>query len=263
MCSLLTLPLGILLCLQCSTASPLNYKDRPYKFVEIVANCLDNEDCVFFYWHMGKTGGTTVYWYFAKVLSESNAHSLCCWENAMQKFEKNMQELCASKFSSYQVRGDDMRMIVESCVKLRPSLSAVVLFTYRDPISTFVSGVNQWCNIGFNTMSAEFKRVCHRCVYASDTREFFEKKVTWSNNLYSSQSYITEMVKSNVQVLLLDVIDLSGFLELQSKRGGFHTTASRMNSGKTNICDYGITSEIIKKLSPSVDVYRNLSLGLY
>lgn len=256
------LPYGIfwILCLQICTASPINYRDRPDVFVEMFVNCVQNENCSFYFWHLSKTGGTTLGYNF-KQLFPNNAPNNCCNGRAVHHFKENVEKYCLSKFSSHEVNGEQMRMIIETCTKLQPSSSAIVMFTFRDPISRFVSWINHLCNRLLIRRSAELQRFCHRCEYAPDTEKEMKELIGRYNDLYLSASSIMGMNVNDVQVLSLDTMDMNNFLETPSLGEGFKISRMRENAGKSDICNFAITSEIIKELSISAEVYRNLTLG--
>jgi len=262
MCSLLNAIfwfLGLSIC----TASPVNYNDRPDDFLEMFVNCVRKENCVFYFWHIAKTGGTTMNFNFENLFRLKIEKNTCCMEGAMWFFEKNVTAHCFSKSSSYEVTGDQMRMIVETCTKLRPSSNAIVMFTYREPVARFVSKINHLCNKRYKTRSAYMQMACDRCAYEPDTKDFFQKLILQQNNLYLAAPHIAKMNFENVQVLLVDTMDLYRFLGTLSLLPGFNAIKMIKNVAYTKRCDFGITSEIIKELSTSVKVYRNLSVGEY
>ena len=77
--------------------------------------------------------------YFAQVFPHNITRNKEYRAVAVQNFLKNAEEYCGFKVLSYQVWGEQMRKIVETCRKLYPRTSSLILFTYRDPISWFVS----------------------------------------------------------------------------------------------------------------------------
>jgi len=246
-------------------ASPLNYRDHPNDFVELFTNCVQNENCSFYYWHIAKTGGSTINVNFQNTFPNNVSENNCCADLAMRKFQENVEAYCRSKFSSYEVNGDQMLEIVETCTKLHPSSSAIVLGTYRDPISRFLSFFNYICNNLFETRPPRMQRVCAVCEYGQDkeTQKVFKHMIRKANYLYLSQRYITKMNLKNVQVLLLDTMDLNRFLESQWLRSKFKVTTMKRNKGEIHRCSLGITYELFQHLTPSLEAYRNLSIGKY
>jgi len=246
--------------LQISIASSVNWIDRPDDFLAMFVSCIRDKHCHFYYWHLTKTGGTTITYNFKRVFPKIFKRNSCCGDIAVRNFKKNVEAYCHSKFSSFEVPGEDMRMIVETCMKINPRSSSIFMFTFREPISRFISWINELCNKK-KKRSVEWQRVCERCTYAPDTKTTLQLKIEQANKQYLSASYFTEMNLKNVQVLTLDTKDLSGFLETPSLQSDFNVTSMLQNPEKKTKCDFGITSSIIRELAPSIGVYRNLTRG--
>jgi hypothetical protein len=237
----------------------MKYIDRPDQM------CVRDENCVFYFWHIAKSGGTTMSWNFSKQFRLIKLNT-CCGEKAIRKFKRKVKEYCFSKFSSFEVTGDQMRMIVETCMKLRPNSSAIVMFTFRDAVSRFVSSINHRCNqhrYRHKITTSVWRKFCDRCAYAPDTQDLFKELISGQNNLYLSASHITDMNLTNVQVLSLNTLDMRTFWRTLRDRPGFKVSALARNYAKIVFCDFGITHEVIKELRASVEVYRNLSVGRY
>merc|ERR1719317_1037551 len=96
----------ISLWLQNNTASPMiNYLRWPEEFVTKFANCVRGE-CHLYYWHIPKTGGTTIEQSFNKMFFKTKkTTSSCCGESMEKHFMAKTASYCSSKFSSYQLSG--------------------------------------------------------------------------------------------------------------------------------------------------------------
>lgn len=247
--------------LQISMCSTVNWLDNPDGFLAIFLNCIRDEHCHFFYWHIAKTGGTTMSYNMRQKFPDIYIRNTCCGEKAVQNFNQNLEAYCHSKFSSWEVNGKDLRMIVDTCTKLNPNSSSIIMFTYREPTSRFISWINHMCNKRVGTRSVEWQTFCERCTNTPDGKALLEPMAHKQNEIYLSETYITEMRK--VPVLALDTMDLSQFLKTLSLQSDFPEIFMSRNTGNTRVCDFAITSEIVEELAPSIGVYRNLTRGVY
>jgi len=252
-----------LLWLHISKASPVNYYKRPNDFVEMFASCVRDENCVFYFWKIEETRSDIINIQFRHVLETAAHANNCCMSRAVKQFEKDVEEYCLSKFSSYEVNGEQMREIVETCTKLRPGARTIVLFTYQNPYSYLISKINRICNVFLEKRSPVVQRVCRSCQYAEDNQAFFDRLIEQTNHLYLSTANITEMNLNNVQVLYLDIMDLDRFFETPSLRPEFDAIKIKWKYFKTETCNFGLKVEFIKNLSVSSEIYRKLIVGEY
>jgi len=177
-------------------------------------------------------------------------------------FKENVEAYCLSKWSSYELTGEQMLMIVETCIKFNPRLTAIIIFTYREPIVRFLSLINMLCNKRLKWRSAETQSFCSRCKCDLETWPFLKRWIDETNEVYLSASYLAKSNFTNVQVLSLDTIYLDGFLESLSNQPEFNLTSlAKKNIHKTDICNAGVTAKMIRELGPSFGVYRNLTAG--
>jgi hypothetical protein len=247
--------------LHISDASPVNYGHRAEDFVKIFMNCVRNETCVFYSWKVQQTEASIVNIHFRHVFPKTALMGNCCMEQAVKKFKANVEKYCLSKFSAHEVTEGQMRWIVETCSKLRPRSNAILLFTYEDPYSYYISRINKLCNRYLKLRPAEVQRVCHVCEYANNTMAFFDNVVNKTNSFYLSMAKITDMNFSNVQVLLIDNVDLEKFFLNPSLRPDFDVFQLKKRKPKTDFCNFGLKTEVMKKLSVSTDLYRQLTHG--
>jgi len=235
----------------------------PDDFVSKFLNCARDNDCHFYFWHIMKTGGTTLNLNMDKVFPLKTKKNLP-GPKATMVLKENMEAYCLSKWSSYEATGEQMLMIVEKCMKFNRRSTAIIMVIYREPIARFVSIVNMYCNKRWEWRSAETQSFCSRCKYDPETKPFLQKYIDEANEIYLSASSITENNFTNVQVLSLDTIYLDGFLKSLRTQPGFKVISlAKKNIHKTDICDFGVTAGIIRELAPSLGVYRNLTIMSY
>jgi len=199
---------------------------------------------------------------FEEQFPNNFTKNLLWQDEALQDFHKKAEAYCRFKYFSYQSTGEDMRMIVETCMRLNSRANAIVWFTYREAISRFVSMVNQQCNKSFKIRRAEVQRFCYRCqCRESDDSDnkVLKAFINSANKMYLSISSITQMNLNRVQVLLMDTMELSEFLNALSLELPFRPSRITRNTERTDRCNFCITSKIIKELAPSIGVYQNLT----
>jgi len=252
------------LCVQNSTAAPLvGYIGDPDNFVKTFGDCVRDETCHFYYWHITKTGGKTIERSFRKMFSQPKVKA-CCYDEVMGPFFENPDFYCRLKFSSYEVFGGQMRRVAETCMKLLPDSRAIMLVTYREPIARFVSNINFVCNkLNVSKLNEEMLRFCRRCVYAPDTAVFVHQMIEeYHNGKYMSIHTITEMDVRNLEVLFLDTMDINSFFEKLKLdlQPDFNLKLQPKNIEKNTACDFSVTSAIVRELAPSTMIYRNITL---
>jgi len=249
----------LLTCLQkISKASALNWADDADLFISMISNCIEDGQCHFWYWHMVKTGGTTIDLFFQRQFPNNFTKHNIWTDPRMKTFHKNAAAFCRAKVFSYQCTGEEMRVAVETCMKLNPRSRAIVLVSYREPISKFVSLVNQICNKRFEERSEEVQSFCRSCDCRDSDSTQLKNFIENTNKAFLSVSSITQMNLNEVQVLLLDTYELSEFLKAQNFEQSIKATLKK-NRGQTQICDFCVTSDIIKELAPSIGVYTTLT----
>jgi len=249
--------------LQSYAGSPMvNYRSQPNNFVSEFALCARDELCYFYFWHIAKSGGTTITNIFYKTFSIHPFESGCCRGRMMERFKENTNTYCRKKFLTYQVTGRQMREVVQTCTKLQPDSRAVLFVVMREPISKFISSVGQLCNKMLSHIDEDWLKVCDRCAYVPDTEATLNKQIKVSNKIYTDISKIIEMDIQNVQVLLLDTVYINRMVETLGidLQPDFNVTLRYRNIAITSPCDFGATSAVVKLLAPSVMIYHNISL---
>jgi len=251
------------LSVQNSTALPsVGYISDPNKFVKKFGDCARDWTCHFYFWHITKTGGTTLQRSFRKLFHQP-AVKACCNDEVMGRFFENPDFYCRLKFSSYEVFGDQFRSVVETCMKLLPDSRAIIFFTYREPIARLISNINHLCNKQLWKRKEALLRFCRRCVYAPDTEVFLNHFIEREHNgKYMYIHNLTEMDVRNVEVIFMDTMDINRCFEKLKLdlQPDFNLTLLYNNIEKNTKCDFSVTSAIVRELAPSTMIYRNIAL---
>ena len=151
---------------------------------------------------------------------------------------------------------------------LKPkSFQLVALIPFREPTSRTVSSINHFCNkVDVTKRSNEHALACGSCNYKKH-HEFFDSFATLTNNDYTKnrEAAIELGASPNVQVLMYDLEDIHEiFLRLKLKlpnksQYDYLYPIGIRNKGQTNVCDFGMNSNIIKQLAPSYHMYRKFT----
>jgi len=265
-------------------AKVLHYHRIPQVFVQKFRRCMVDKKCKIYYHHVGKTGGTYVESVFFDTFPLNRKYikkkGTCCFSAMVKRFEENKKGYCSAKFSSYQVRGSQFQHIVQSCMDFNEKRrhaegkdakfqkKALVLSTYREPISRTLSNINQNCNKNFNRRTQELKDACIACKYESHT-DTWDKFVQETNKIYQGLKLVAEMQIKNVDVLMVDIKDINFFLdnlfesieEKKANNGSFHfkkpRSSTRNTEGKLKRCNFGMTSTMVKSLDDGAqEIYK-------
>jgi len=221
-------------------------------------DCARDESCHFRYWHIQKTGGSSIEYTFSYNFMHGTIMDSCCLKNMLERFSADVDTYCRAKFTSYEVKGDQTRQIVETCMEYLLISRSIVLATYREPISRFISMVNQLCNKD----AQRFVKVCGQCASVAGSESIFYWWIDFSNKVYLSIADIAEMDMPNVQVLLLDLMYLNFlFQKLSNKLPDFYIKSGSINTEVKTLCSFGATSAIAEELAISANVYHNISMG--
>lgn len=239
-------------------------------FLKIYSQCIVDPTCSIQYMHSGKTGGTFLETLMKHVVDIETPLS-CCSKPMMQRFEKETVSYCNSPFSSYQVGGISFSHILKTCqeeskhekIKMK---RIVALFTYREPLATVVSYIHQVCNKNLHVRSKEVLALCARCTYDADPIFLldYHPGITLYE-LLTNQTFLS--LGEGVDFLALDNADITRFstdlkdsLPLMYKER-FNLPNATVNGEKTQLCNFAMTSDMIKKYSLDSQAYRNLTLG--
>ena len=144
---------------------------------------------------------------------------------------------------------------------LKPdSFQLIALIPFREPTARTVSLINHFCNkVDVTKSSSKQELACASCNYINHN-EFFDSFATLTNNDYTKnrEAAIELGALQNVKVLMYDLADINELslrLRLKLPNKSLHPIISR-NKGQSNACDFGMNSNIIKRLAPSYHMYR-------
>jgi hypothetical protein len=174
---------------------------------------------------------------------------------------------------------------------------SILLSSYREPIERLISRIHQLCNKNLHTRDKETQQMCTRCSYSNDDIIYWNKYANASNNLYdgmlhfarsslssSSSSFASSAERENIKVLMIDTKDITSLynqMNTMAKERMMKNMILDGNSGhqqvvveplvkgigrtankeRVQICDFGIHSALIRQISYSSEVYRNLTMG--
>jgi hypothetical protein len=255
---------------------------HPDEVIQMFASCAMRKRCHILYWHIQKTGGTNL----ADRLYFMNGHNYeskywCCHEDFIQsKFRPNPYRHCNQKMSVYEVRPHQYQEVIRTCQNL-PSMmndTFVGLVTLREPLQRTVSAIHQRCNVHAEKIGNTTREICQRCNYTADG-PFYDKIVHTTNTIFEGIHDIIVNDTIQLPLLLLDNVDIDAFLkgieqvaeQLLHRLGHlprnetFHFRLGRSNSQGTHqkVCDFGMTSSMMKQHGPSLQIYRWVQQGVY
>jgi len=110
----------------------------------------------------------------------------CCNLRLMKRFRESPQTYFDVKFSSYvyQVAAADfLQRSVPTCMSNKKTTRAVILVSFREPITRTLSYIHQMCNKNFETCTLEIKKACHTSSYDEDV-EFWDNFMQSANGQY-------------------------------------------------------------------------------
>ena len=263
----------------------INYHLKPDLFTSAISNCLLDDQCRIIYHHVGKSGGTTIEDTFFRMYPPELKS--CCGGKILGKLandDKAREKYCMAKFSSYQILGKYVEGLTESCMEIITNATkdkqhdpgqtprSIILTTYREPISRTLSSIHQLCNKQSGKRKNETIEACTECRYDFGT-EVWDHVVKMTNDHYEGVAEVAALQIPNVQVISLDMIDISPALD--RLRARLKADINRIgredvpevpmtqwrNPERKSVCSFAMTSEMIKSLGTAQDVYRNLTSG--
>ena len=249
--------------------TPINYRLQTQTFLDILKSCIQNQECNIYFQHIGKTGGTTIENRFYPKLWEPSWYA----DGIMNKFLNNTNRYCNKKFMSLQVDGKKSRQVIEMCrnKKSRMGKPTVVLTAIREPISRLLSFIHQQCNENSKLRPKEIQKACRNCNYEDDV-EIWDDIANRSNNVYYQyQNLKLFATLENTKVLYIDTHDIDDLfnklLEWMPEWEGDVILGKNekqlFNPEKLQLCSFGLKSPMIKALKPSLEIYSNLTLGIF
>jgi len=251
-----------------NSSSTVNFRLHPNMFIKEMMECFDDGNCRIYYFHFGKTGGTSVQERMARYVPPGSLGS-CCNARLMKRFRESPKAHCTRKFSSYEVGSNNfLKEVVPTCQSVpqgNTTARAIVLVTFREPHERALSNIHQMCNKNFYKRPKETRQACRRCSYDKDTK-FWNEFVETANEQYNGLYQVATASMLNARVLTIDLVDLSRLYEelfAVTQHAAFNVSSSHANPEKTSLCNFGFTSDVFRGLRPASGIYRNLTLGVY
>ena len=172
------------------------FSHQPTHFITEFARCAKTKRCKLLYWHVQKTGGTYLASRLYKILNRDQrgyqSKEWCCHESFMRhKFRANTTKYCTTNFGVYEVRPNQYREIVNTCLRHQQQqqqqqqqqfkveeggneddegkverLEYMGLMTIREPLQRTISQIHQQCNVRRNShLKPKDQEICNRCRY--------------------------------------------------------------------------------------------------
>lgn len=230
----------------------------PTNFVEGFASCMEDETCHIIYHHVQKSGGTFIASTFYPLLNNKayNSQFWCCDYKFMPKFRANPEKYCKLKLGVYEVVGDQLKEVVDTCQKVYAEQNhhAITFATVRDPVQRTVSFIHQQCNKNYKRMK-EYQPVCDRCSYYED-QEMWDSLVERQINIYLQLSYSLPL-----HIYTIEDVMINQFLAMLETRLNRQLPKGAANAEKKQICDFHVPTALFKKFHDARMVYRELLTG--
>lgn len=241
---------------------PINFHLHSDEFVDAIADCFTDKNCNILYYHFGKSGGSDIEDKMFGIFPP--AMGSCCGADLMKQFNSTPKRFCRAKFSSYQVPKETfLEQILPTCMNMT-NTRALVLASFREPIRRGLSDIHQLCNKNIGLRTPEVRSACERCSYERD-REFWDNRMTYFNKQYLGLLGIVTAQVPNTTVLTIESVDLSLFYSLLNTHspGNSFDLTTRSNPEEKSLCSFGFTSDMMRGLRLSEDVYRSLALNSF
>jgi len=230
----------------------------PTNFVGGFANCMEDETCHIIYHHVQKSGGTFIASTFYPLLNNKkyNSQFWCCDYKFMNRFRANPEKYCKLKLGVYEVLGDQLKEVVDTCQKVYAEQNhhAITIATVRDPVQRTVSWIHQQCNKNYDRMK-EFQPVCDRCSYYED-QEMWDSMVERQINHYLQLSYSLPLDIYTIEDVMIDQ-----FLAMLATRLNRQLPKGYANAETKQVCDFHVPTVLFKKFNNARRVYRELLTG--
>ena len=268
----------------------LNFNLHPDLFISAVSDCILDQRCRILYHHVGKSGGTTIEDTFFRIFpvpgSKEGHLKSCCGPALLGRLNEDdmmRRQYCEAKFASYQVSGKHILELVNGCMNLTNGVSGsgsedtgddlqkydrtVIITSLREPIQRCLSSIHQMCNKHLGSRSNATILACMACRYDVHT-EIWQKIVNMTNEHYIGiELVLTTANLPSVQALSIDMLDINDFfaglrIALAPKGVEVPETTWR-NPEKSTVCSFQMPSEMMKDLSQSLAIYRNVTAGGY
>lgn len=257
------------------------YHLEPERFIEGLANCmLDAWDkksprrCNLMFQHQYKSGGTTIEYIFYKLYGMKDLSGFgCCQEDMLKRFYDNPRLYCQRKFQSYEVI-DGFDGMVHKCqdsfYRFWHNHTVIVLTSMREPTSRTLSRIHHTCNKNWDLRSEETKAKCTTCKYEDDPDYWMTYPADINKNAETVRNQTMGSLKG-FDHYWIDNMDLTPMLkdlfDFLSSRHPLDsdvlesTRERQINTEKLDKCSFGLTSEMVKELTPARTLYKQFLQG--
>jgi hypothetical protein len=248
------------------------FSTSSFDFVSTLLDCVDSDTCHILYHHIQKTGGSHVASRLFPVFEDRSYNSTewCCNEKFLtQRFRQNPQDYCSRNISIYEIKTDDFAEIHQTCHDIYPSRKFVTLISIREPIQRTLSMIHHQCNKNFDLKNPYEQAMCKKCAYVNDSIPYWDSFIRQTNTLY--ENLMDVMQHQNLRLkqsgrnkptwLILDNLMIDPFFDLLQNSISDNVTIGRWNKEQTKICNFGMTSTMMKKLLPAQAIYHGLVGG--
>lgn len=254
----------------------LGFQLNPNRYVNSFYDCALDKKCKIFYHHVAKTGGTHIEQKFQDLFKSPK---LCsgCYATIMDRFRKRTELYCKLPFSSYQVNVTQFEQIVQTCLTYDFVERALLLTSYREPLTKTVSKIHQICNKNLDRRDNYTRYMCTtQCDKYDANRGFWDKFVNVTTRDLRESQYVTQNMvhhlndniirnskekKKSVEAFAIDTIDIDTFfaklLDEEDDEVEIH-----YNTEKKSRCDFRVSSSMMKLHTEATLIYRNLTIGM-
>lgn len=215
-----------------------HYHHKPVDFVEIVAECIKDDECGILYHHVPKSGGSMMQHVFSRLNYKMRYYSSCCIEfdlvmgrstesrSIFNHFKMDPSKYCARKFQGYEVYGGQFGTVVITCMNLVSTSSSskntrnkddgnidekeeqqkeekgrrrfITLSSYREPMSRTISWIGQTCNKGLEKRPEKVVQACSRCRYEGEDKIVWDGFANDTLKTFRHLDYVNRKLKSDV-----------------------------------------------------------------
>jgi hypothetical protein len=276
-----------------ASSSTLVFSASPSAFLNLFADCLADPTCHLLYHHVQKTGGSNLASRLYPLLNNETYQSKdwCCNQKLVDRFHNATDDFCLTKkMSIYEVSALQFQHVLSTCTASNKKHRYIALISLREPIQRTLSMIHHQCNKNFEFKNAAEQAICKSCQYNKDSDAWFWDQFTnQTNEIYVDllqvlQDHQPPPNNDALSFLLLDNAMIDAFFELMGEHELLVASAGddadrtisasastsqehqqapapRSNSEKTHICNFGMTSSMMKDLRISQLIYRGLTAG--
>ena len=269
------------------------YAKDPLAFTTELADCIVDPGCKILFLHVQKSGGTFLMNMLGQI--DPPIHDRLraygkTMKRTMKALEKRPSEVCAYKLQNYEVFVNDYKRVIELCTNLQqqhqPQNSTnersssnrryLGLISVREPMARTMSHIHQICskNQWIFKQMPERKKACEACDHDGASKQIFDQKLNYGKQIFASMKdlLLNETIRipllvvdnSNINDMMSEVEDsVSARLAASSQPPSLKQwpwswdVKANTESEKTKkkLCDYKMSSAIMKEHRESLEVY--------